>query len=95
MPSEIQHDPDLGRFSAPVEGGEAYLAYRESGDVLDFYYTFVSPALRGGGLAAEVTRAGFEYARAEGKKVRPTCPYVGTFVKRNPRYAELLAGGGP
>lgn len=92
MSHEIRHDPDLGRFTAELDGGDAYLAYRKNGDVLDFYYTFVTPGLRGQGLAAEVTRAGFEHAREQGKKVRPTCPYVGAFLRRHPRYQDLVAG---
>ena len=65
---------------------EARLSYRREGDVLDFYSTWTPPALRGKGLAAEVVKAGFDFAREEGLSVRPTCPYVDTFLRRHPRY---------
>ena len=88
--ADVQHDPDGGRFYIQTDGGEARLSYRREGDdVLDFVSTFTSPELRGRGLAAEVVRAGFEYAEAEGKKVRPTCPYIDTFLRRYPKYQEL------
>ncbi len=90
--TDVQHDPESGRFYLEADGGEARLSYRRDGDVLDFVSTFTSPELRGRGLAAEVVRAGFEYAEAEGKKVRPSCPYVDTFLRRNPQYRELSTG---
>lgn len=90
--ADVKHDPEGGRFYLEADGGEARLSYRRDGDVLDFVSTFTSPELRGRGLAAEVVRAGFEYAKAEGKKVRPSCPYVDTFLRRNPQYRELSTG---
>ena len=93
--AEVRHDPATGRFVIDVEGGgEARLSYRREGDVLNFYSTWTTPALRGRGLAAEVVRAGFDYAREQGLTVRPTCPYVHTFLRRYPRYRDLLAGSG-
>jgi len=89
----VQHDPEGGRFYIETDGGEARLNYRVDGDVLDFVSTFTSPQLRGQGMAAKVVRAGFEYAEAEGKKVRPTCPYIDTFLRRYPQYKELSTQG--
>ena len=90
----VQHDPATGRFFLELEGGEARLSYRETNGVMDFYSTWTTPALRGRGLAAEVVRAGFDHAREHGLRVRPTCPYVHTFLRRYPRYRDLLAGSG-
>ena len=92
--TRVQHDPATGRFYVAIDGEEARLSYRREGDVLDFYSTWTPPALRGKGLAAEVVKAGFDYAREEGLTVRPTCPYVDTFLRRYPRYQELLATSG-
>lgn len=89
---EIHHDPDSGRFYLETEGGEARLSYREQGDVLDFVSTYTSPELRGKGLAAKVVQAGMEYARQEGKQVRPSCPYVPVFLRRYPQYQDLAVG---
>ena len=88
---EIHHRPKTARFEAALDDGEAYLAYRDTGELLDFHYVFVSPHLRGGVLAGEVTRAAFEHARAEGRRVRPTCGYVRSWVRRHPEYRELVA----
>jgi len=86
----VQHDPASGRFFLETDDGEARLSYRQEDGVMDFYSTFTTPALRGRGLAAEVVRAGFEYAREHGLTVRPTCPYVHTFLRRYPSYQDLV-----
>ena len=40
--------------------------YERRDDVLDVLHTYTPPALRGGNLAAELTRAALDHARAEG-----------------------------
>jgi len=90
---DVQHDPEARKFFVAVDGGESRLSYRPAGDgELDFHSTFTSPELRGRGLAAAVVARGFDYARENGFKVIPSCPYVAAFVDRQPQYADLVAG---
>ena len=75
----------------PPDQGDAHLEYRVVDEsTLDFHSTFVDPALRGRGLAAEVVRAALDDARARGKRVIPSCSYVRTFVRRHPEYRDLV-----
>ena len=86
----VEHDPQAHRFQLPAERGDVHLDYREMDeDTLDFYFTYVDPALRGRGLAAEVVRGALDGARAEGKRVIPSCSYVRAFIRRHPEYADL------
>lgn len=88
---EVRHDEEAHRFVVEIRGQEAYLAYTQQGNVLDFYHTLVPETLRGQGLAEKVVKAGFDYAKEKGFKVLPTCAYVsGTFLKRNEQYRPLL-----
>lgn len=92
MAIEIQHDEDRGRFYAEVEGGEARLDYERKGDgVVDFRSTYVPDQARGEGVAARIVTRGFEWARANGLRVVPTCSYVQAFVERHPEYDESIA----
>lgn len=80
----VHHDPDAGRFYIDLPDGEAYLAYRPQGDdTWNFHYVFVSPHLRGGTLAHDVTAGAFAKAKEEGKEVIPTCGYVRAWLERN------------
>lgn len=87
-----QHDASGNRFFVEVEGGTAYLAYRmRDAYTLDALSTFTPPEARGQGLAAIVTRAALDHARAEGLRVVPSCWYVDGFMVRNEEYADLRA----
>jgi predicted GNAT family acetyltransferase len=86
----VQHDPGAHRFIIATDGNEAFLAYRQEGSTLDMYHTFVPEAFRGRGLAEQLCRAGFEYAKARQLTVIPSCPYVsGAYLKRHPEYLSL------
>jgi len=86
----VHHDPETRQFQVPSEQGEARLSYRVvDAETLDFSSTYVEPGRRGRGLAAEVVRAGLDYARAEGKRVIPSCSYVRAYLRRHPEYADL------
>lgn len=91
---EVHHDADMTTFSIDLDGAEAVLMYRQVDDTtLDFTDTFVPVEHRGGGLAAALAEAAFEYARENGYRVIPSCPYIGTYLKRHPEYRDLVASG--
>ena len=89
---EIRHEPEKRRFVAEVEGSEAVLEYVGQGSrVLDYRHTFTPPALRGRGIAKDLVLFALDYARSNGIKVIPTCPYVAKVIRENPGYAALAA----
>lgn len=88
----IHHEPERGRFVADVGSEPAYIAYRElAGRILDLDHTYVPKPLRGGGIASQLTARALEHARDNGYRVRPTCPFVSTYIARHPEYRGLLA----
>ena len=90
---KVRHDPDNRRFVADVDGAEATLDYTVRADgVLDFRRTFTPVPLRGQGIARQVVLFGLEYARANGIRIIPTCPYVAKVVRENPGYEDVVAG---
>ena len=60
------------------------------GDVLDIQHTFTPPAVRGREIAARLTAAAFDYARAEGLRIVPTCSYTAQWVARHPEMQALV-----
>jgi predicted GNAT family acetyltransferase len=68
------------------------LEYVERGDQeLDYRHTFTPPALRGRGIAKDLVLYALDYARSNGIKVVPTCPYVAKVILENPGYEALAA----
>lgn len=87
---DIRHEPE--RFVTGTGNELAYIAYRERGErILDFDHTFVPKPLRGGGLASQLTGHALEFARANGYRVVPSCPFVAAYIARHPEYRALLA----
>ena len=92
MPVSIRHEPQARRFVADVEGQTAYITYRErDGRVLELDHTYVPRALRGGGIASQLTARALDYARERGARVVPSCPFVAAYIERHPEYRELRA----
>ncbi|MBI2072908.1 MAG: N-acetyltransferase [Gemmatimonadetes bacterium] len=88
----MQHDSALRKFSAIVEGEEAYLRYYPAGEgVLEYASTFVPERLRGRGIASVVVRQALEYAREGGYQVIPSCWFVRGYIQRHAEYAPLVA----
>lgn len=85
----ILHDPQLGRFSATVEGHGLELDYQRRGDQLTFTHTGSAPALRGRGLAGLMVEHGLLWAAPQGLQVVPACSYVAAHLKRYPRWQRL------
>lgn len=54
--------------------------------------TYVSPVLRGQGVAAALMEALAEELRATGQKVTPVCSYAVRWFEQHPEQADLLAG---
>lgn len=91
QPYEIHHDPVARRFTTTVEGLEAAVEYSYDGDILVIHHTGVPRPIEGRGIASELVRAVFEFARGAGTKVRPACSYAAMWVQKHKQYSDLLA----
>lgn len=86
---EIQHDTAANRFIMRLDEDEqAELAYRElGGATVDFYRTFVPEPFRGRGLAAQLVKAGFTWARDAGLTIQTSCWYAGKKLQQQEQAA--------
>lgn len=90
MQYEIHHDPVARRFTTVVDGLEAEVNYYYDGDVLVINHTGVPRPIEGRGIASELVRAAFDFARDTDRKVRPACSYAAMWVQRHKQYVDLL-----
>ncbi|MBC8086010.1 MAG: N-acetyltransferase [Phycisphaerae bacterium] len=86
----VEHRPEQQRFVLVTPEGEARLSYRLTGKVMDLASTFVPPAARGRGAAAQVVEAALKHARANNLQIVPTCWYAEEFIGNHPEYSDLL-----
>ena len=89
--SAVSHDPSAGRFEIRTETGSGLLTYLRRGADLDLIHTEVPVDSEGQGYGAALARAALEYARSEGVKVIPSCPFVSEYIRRHPEHADLVA----
>lgn len=93
-PVDVTHETSSSRFCVTLQGYEACLMYRLQGRELDLYHTYVPEVFRGRGIAEQLCRAAFEYAKANRLTVIPSCSYIAdAYLKRHPEYEPLVKRG--
>ncbi len=90
-PAEPGADPAAGDEAG--SGAHGVLEFTRLGDVVSMNHTAVPRSLRGQGMGEALVRAALDYARAQGWRIRPRCPYVAAFISAHPEYASLVATG--
>jgi len=93
MPGALIDDVGRSRFELEVEGATALIDYRRSGNTLYLNHAEVPAALGGRGLGTRLVRETLDVIRARGRgeRVVPVCPFIRSFIERNPGYADLCA----
>jgi len=92
---DIVHRDAETCFEARLDGHRGVLHYArrevEGRSVMVIPSVVVDRAIEGRGVAGALTRAALEWARAEGLRVDPLCPYVDAWMRRHPEFAGLRA----
>jgi len=78
------------RYELDIDGEVAFLQYLRGTNRISLIHTEVPKDLEGHGFAAQLTQYALDQARAEGIRVNPICPYVQTYLRRHPEYADLI-----
>eukprot|EP01112_Ceratiomyxa_fruticulosa_P009801 TRINITY_DN2573_c0_g1_i4.p1 TRINITY_DN2573_c0_g1~~TRINITY_DN2573_c0_g1_i4.p1 ORF type:complete len:106 (+),score=17.93 TRINITY_DN2573_c0_g1_i4:310-627(+) len=92
----VIHDASKHRFakSINIDGdvSTAFVEYREvNHEVLDFYHTYVPPALRGRGIAEKVMNGAMDTIIKKNQKAYLSCSYlVQHWLPRNPQYSKYI-----
>ena len=76
------------RFVIEVDGKLAYLEYMNRATMIVFPHTEVPEGLEGRGVGKALAEAALTWAKAQEKKIVPTCPFVAGYIKRHPEYHD-------
>jgi len=91
MPHAVRDNPDRHRFELDADGHVAFSNYTRAGNVITIQHTEVPQELGGRGIGSALARGVLEFARAQGLKVVPRCPFVKSYIDKHPEFADLLA----
>lgn len=90
---QIQRDEHgrKGAFYIEEEGEWiAELTYFKTGDKMTIDHTEVDEKLRGEGVGEDMVRAAVEYARENGLKINPVCPFAKEVIESTPEFQDVL-----
>lgn len=92
MDYTVIHDEQVQRFEVFESGQIAYLQYAltEPYGYMDLLHTVVPKQLEGQGVGSALVQTALDYARDEGLRIIPTCPFVQVYLKRHPEYQNLV-----
>ena len=85
----VQNETE-NRFEIWIDSQLSKLDYMQDGDTIVMTHVGVHPEHRGQGVAGKLTQVALEYAKEKSLRVIPMCSYVAAYIRRNPRYAELM-----
>jgi predicted GNAT family acetyltransferase len=88
---DVTHNAAENRFETWIEGKLSKLDYMEEDNTIIMTHVGVSPEHRGQGVAGKLTQVALEYAKEKSLRVIPMCPYIATYIRRNPQYIELTS----
>ena len=90
MSDQVRNNATESRFEFDADGHTALAYYTIAGDVITFRHTEVPPALEGHGIGSRLVRGALAFARAQGLKVVPQCPFVSAYMAKHPEFNDLL-----
>lgn len=86
----VELEGDTFAFRQMAEGEiTAEITWTMLGDVMAVDSTFVSPDLRGHGVAKKLLDRAAQYAREKDYKMEPICSYVVTAFERYDEYNDI------
>lgn len=89
----VVHNAEERRFEIQLDANNIALAeYMMSGNNIIFTHTETPPAYEGQGVAGALAKTALEYAKDQGHKVQPLCPFIKAYVQRHPEYQEISWG---
>jgi hypothetical protein len=87
----VTDNPAASRYEMDVDGELAgIIQYRLHDNEISLLHTEIEPAFQGAHLATHLARYALDDARKRGLAVLPFCPYVASWIKKHPEYAELV-----
>jgi uncharacterized protein len=85
----------MSRFEIEEDGQTAYLEFELDGSGwLTLWHTEVPETLRGRGLATELAKAAFDYAKANELRVDVICPLALHYLEQHPELRSMVGKTG-
>lgn len=78
------------RFETELDGETAFAEYRLVDHGIILPHTVVPEAFEGKGVGSALAKAALGYAREQGLKVIPTCPFIAGYIAKHPEWHDVV-----
>jgi len=85
----IKEAPELFYIGEDPKHPDGQLQYSYEDKVLVIWHTEVGDSLKGQGAASALVAYAVDYARRQGIKITPFCPYALAQFQKHPEYADV------
>lgn len=89
MASKVHDNLSQSRFELTTDKGTAFIAYRQTGDVLTLDHTEVPESMSGQGIGSALVKGALDLIRQRGQKLVAQCSFVARYLEKNPQEKEL------
>lgn len=89
---EVVRNGEKSRFEVDLGNAMAFADYIEKSGTIIFTHTEVPPKHEGEGFGSKIVVQALDYARREGLRVIPLCPFFRSYIDSHPDYQDLLEG---
>lgn len=86
----VVHVPEQSRYE--LRWGATRIGHADAiprGDAIVIPHVEVDPEYEGRGFGSRLVREMLDDIRSKGQKVVPICPFVVSFIRRYPEYADM------
>ena len=90
MTENVENNKEKHRFEVVSGSQVSKLDYREDADRLALVHTEVPEELSGQGIGSALVKTALTYAKDNGKKVLPFCPFVAAYIQRHPEWKDIV-----
>ncbi|MET3731316.1 GNAT family N-acetyltransferase [Moheibacter stercoris] len=88
---EVIKNEKESRFEMKVDGHLAFIDYKENPGVILLTHTESPLELEGRGVAKVLVEKTLRYLEENNYVLEPLCPYVFTYIKKNPEWKRILS----
>lgn len=78
------------RFEVKLDGEVAFAEYRLIDHGIILPHTVVPEAFEGKGVGSALARTALGYAREQGLKVIPLCPFIAAYLQKHPEWKDVV-----
>jgi predicted GNAT family acetyltransferase len=88
----VSDNRELGRYEIRLgDDLTGFATYRLRPGRITYIHTEVEPEFEGRGIGGLLAAAALDDARARGLSVIPICPFISSWIKHHPEYADMVA----